>query len=75
MGDLLEKFETLDALEQQQLLEYLDFLLAKRKNKVKKFEYQAYRKRIINIGTWPDTDLVPMEEARELVNKWRPQEW
>jgi hypothetical protein len=75
MGDLLEKFDMLDTAGQQQLLDYLDFLLAKRRKKVKKFDYQAYRKRIVSIGTWSDADIAPIDEARQLINNWKPTTW
>ena len=76
MGELLSKFELLDTTGQQELLDYLDFLIAKRrKKKAKTFDYEAYRKRILTIGTWSDEDMAPIEEARRLFNNWKPREW
>lgn len=75
MGDLLSKFELLDNEGKQQLLDYLDFLLSKKKKKAKKFDYEAYRKKILTIGTWSDEDIAPIEEARKLMNNWKIQEW
>lgn len=72
MGDLLSKFEKLDAASKQQLLDYLDFLLSKSR---KKFSYVAYRKRILAIGTWSDEDIKPIEEANQLINNWKIKEW
>ncbi len=72
MGDLLSKFEKLDAASKQQLLDYLDFLLSKSR---KKFSYGAYRKRILAVGIWSDDDIKPIEEACHLVNNWKIKEW
>ncbi len=68
MGELLSKFELLDAMGKQELLDYLDFLISRRKKKKeKKFDYEAYRKRILTISTWSDEDVAPVEEARQLI--------
>ena len=72
MGELLSKFELLDIESKQQLLDYLDFLLSKKK---KKFDYKAYRKNILSVGVWTDEDIAPIEEARQLINNWKVQEW
>ncbi len=40
MGDLLEKFKMLDPEGKQQLLDYLDFLLTRKKNP-RPFNYKA----------------------------------
>ena len=72
MGELVSKFELLDAEGKQQLLDYLDFLLSRKR---KKFDYEAYRKRILTVGTWTDDDIAPIEEARQLINKWEIKEW
>ena len=74
MGDLLEKFEMLDTKGQQQLLDYLDFLLSQKKVS-KKFDYQAYRKGILTISTWSDEDIAPIEAARQLLNQRKLAEW
>lgn len=72
MGDLLSKFEMLDNASKQQLLDYLDFLLSKTR---KKFSYEAYRKRILTVGTWTDEDIKPIEEANQLIDNWNIKGW
>ncbi len=74
MGDLLEKFEMLDTKGRQQLLDYLDFLLIK-EQKLKAFDYKAYRKSILTIGTWSKEDIASIETARQLLNKRKLAEW
>jgi hypothetical protein len=73
MGELVSKFELLDPEGKQQLLDFLEFLLEKRKEE--KFDYEAYRKRILTVGVWTDEEIAPLEEARQLVNNWKVQEW
>lgn len=75
MGDLLSKFELLDAEGKQQVLDYLDFLLSKKKKKNAKFDVKAYRENLLKVGTWSDEDIAPIEEARQLINNWKVKEW
>ena len=72
MGDLLSKFELLDAEGKQQVLDYLDFLLSKKKTK---FDVKAYRENLLKVGVWSDEDIAPIEEARQLINNWKVKEW
>jgi hypothetical protein len=72
MGELISKFELLDMEGKQQLLDYLEFLLSRKKEK---FDYETYRKRILTVGVWTDEDIAPIEEARQLINNWKVQEW
>lgn len=74
MGDLLSKFELLDKEGKEQLLDYLDFLLSKKKKKGK-FDVKAYRESLLKVGVWSDEDIAPIEEARQLVNNWKVREW
>lgn len=72
MGNLLSKFELLDSESKQQLLDYLDFLLSKKK---KKFNYEAYSKRILAVSVWTDEEVAPIAEAEQLINNWKVKEW
>lgn len=75
MGELLSKFELLDADAKQQLLDYLDFLISKKKKKNAKFDVEAYRDNLLKVGVWSDEDIAPIEEARQLLNNWKIKEW
>ncbi len=75
MGELLSKFELLDADAKQQLLDYLDFLISKKKKKKAKFDVEAYRENLLKVSVWSDEDIAPVEEARQLLNNWRIKEW
>ena len=76
MGDLLEKFDMLDASGQQQLLDYLDFLLAKRRKKKKmRFDLKTYRENLLKVSVWSEKDLVIFDEIRAHANQWKIKEW
>ncbi len=75
MGDLLSKFELLDAEGKQQVLDYLDFLLSKKKKKKAKFDVKSYRESLLKVAAWSDEDITPIEEARQLLNNWKVKEW
>ena len=76
MGEILSKFELLDTQGKQQLLDYLDFLLSKKdKKKSEKFNYQAYRERILVLSIWSDEDLTAVQEVRQNLNNLKVQEW
>lgn len=62
---ILKKIELLDIEGQKQLLDFLDFLLLKQKEKHKQeFDYSTYRNRILGIGNWSDDDILEIEQAR-----------
>ena len=74
MGDLLSKFDLLDNEGKQQLLDYLDILIAKKKKKPK-FDLKTYRKNLLKVPVWSEEDIAPIMQARQLLNNWKPQEW
>ncbi len=70
MGEsILKKFDLLDAEGQKQLLNFLDFLLLKQKEKHSmEFNYQVYRDQILSIGNWTDQDIELIEKASYFLN-------
>ena len=77
MAELLLKYELLDPLGKQQLLEYLNLLLSsKTANKERpKFDVKAYRKNLLKVSVWSDEDISLIEEARQHFNSWQVKEW
>jgi hypothetical protein len=76
MGEILSKFELLDTQDKQQLLDYLDFLLSKKdKKRPEKFDYKAYRERILVLGIWSDEDIAVLNEARQNLNNMKIGGW
>ncbi len=76
MAELLLKYELLDPLGKQQLLEYLNLLLSTKaiKKQGPKFDVSAYRKNLLKISVWSDEDIALIEEARQHLNNWGPKE-
>jgi hypothetical protein len=78
MAELLLKFELLDPLGKQQLLEYLNLLLSTKttkKGEKAKFDVNAYRKNLLKVSVWSDEDIALIEEARQHFNNWKVKEW
>jgi hypothetical protein len=77
MAELLLKYELLDSLGKQQLLEYLNLLLSTKTTKKQgpKFDVNAYRKNLLKVSVWSDEDIALIEEARQHFNNWGPKEW
>lgn len=74
MGELISKFELLDPAGKQQLLDYLDFLLSKKKEKAK-FDVEAYRENLLKVSVWSEEDLAVFDEVRQHINQWKVKEW
>jgi len=72
MSELLAKFHQLDAFRQQELLDFLDFLLLKSK---KKQDSSDYKKKLLEVSVWNETDLAIFEENKKRFDEWQPTEW
>ncbi|MCF8374447.1 MAG: hypothetical protein K9H64_22690 [Bacteroidales bacterium] len=55
MNEFQIKYELLDARQQKQVRDFVDFLCSK-KNSVKPFNMPAYKKRILNVSTWTEEE-------------------
>ncbi len=77
MAELLLKYDLLDPLGKQQLLEYLNLLLSTKAKKKEgpKFDVNAYRKSLLKVSVWSDEDIALIEEARQHLNSWQVKEW
>jgi len=75
MGELLSKFELLDTESKQQLLDYLDFLLSKKRKKKAKFDLKAYRENLLKVSVWSEEDLAVFDEVKQHINQWKVKEW
>jgi len=77
MGEsIFKKIELLDAEGQKQLLDFLDFLLLRQKEKhSQEFIYETYRNQILAIGNWTDQDIELIEKTSRHLNQWQVQEW
>lgn len=77
MSELILKYSLLDAVGKQLLLDYLNTLLKEKKKTVpqQKFEYNAYRKKILLLGKWDEKDISLIKEAHINTNTWQIKEW
>jgi len=73
MSELLLKFNQLDAFQKQEVLDFLDFLLAKSKKQQR--DGNEYKKRLLEISVWSDEDLAIFEENKKRFDEWQPTEW
>lgn len=74
MKDLSIKFNLLNRIERQEVIDFIDFLL-KRKKKRNPELSSEYRKKILNVSTWTDADLAIFKKNQEYFNEWKIEEW
>jgi len=74
MNAIVVKYSTLNKTAQQELNDFMDFLLSKQEN-TRINLLMAYKKKILNVGIWSDSDLKIFEENRILFNQWKIQDW
>ncbi len=61
MNNLLAKYQTLSPDVQQEVNDFLEFVLAKYKDK-RLFNMKAWKKKIKRVSTWSDEDLQVFED-------------
>ncbi len=74
MSDVLLKYKLLNKSARQEVNDFLDFLLSKQKTEKNK-PVTAYKKKILNVSTWSESDLNVFKESDKMFNNWRVQEW
>lgn len=74
MSEFFLKIQSLDKEAQQEVADFVDFLLEK-KGRAKKQDADAYRQRLVNMSVWSDDDIKPIEEARQHFNNLTPSAW
>lgn len=79
MKDLVLKFNLLDAFHQQEVMDFLDFLLLKKRNKereaINNFDWDNYKKELLNMPVWTAEELEIFSENRKHINEWKTPEW
>ena len=73
MSDVLLKYKLLNKSARQEVNDFLDFLLSKQKTEKNK-PVTAYKKKILNVSTWSESDLNVFKESDKMFNNWRVQE-
>ena len=74
MSELLTKYRTLSPQTQQQVDDFVDFLLAKGQVR-KPFDMKAWKEKIKSVSVWSEEDIQVFEENRTLLNDWKSPEW
>ena len=75
MSDLVLKYSLLDNKGRKEVNDFLDFLLQKQQEK-KGNSLSAYKKKILGVTTWSDSDIESFRVNQELFNSsWRPEKW
>ncbi len=74
MSELFLKVQSLDKEAQQEVADFVDFLIEK-KGRARKHDPEAYRQQLMTISVWSDEDVKPIEEARQHFNNWKASEW
>ncbi|WP_114750489.1 hypothetical protein [Pleomorphovibrio marinus] len=75
MTDIVLKYSLLDKSGRKEVNDFLDFLLQKQREK-KGNSLSAYKKKILGVTTWSDSDIDSFRVNQELFNSsWKPEKW
>jgi len=74
MTDLILKYNLLDPSGRKEVLDFMDFLLTK-EIKSKKPVKNSYKKKILKVSVWNDSDIDVLIQNQEKLNQWKAQEW
>lgn len=74
MNDLVLKYNLLDPISKKELIDFLDFLLFRRK-KTSKSGLADYKKRILKVSIWSEADLNVFTLNNKLFKQWNAEDW
>lgn len=74
MNELLLKYNTLSPEGQQEVNDFLDFLLSKHEDQ-KPFDMKIWKEKIKEVSVWSEEDIKAFEENDKLFNHWKTEEW
>ncbi len=69
MTDIISKYKLLNKSARQEVNDFMDFLLSKQKAK-KRNSISNYKRKILSVSTWSDSDLMIFEKNKSLFNQW-----
>lgn len=75
MAELMTGFEQLNESGKQDLLAFMNELLAKKEKRKKPFDREKWKEDLLKIDVWPEDVLESIESARTHFNEWKPREW
>lgn len=74
MTNLALKYNLLDISAKKEVLDFIDFLLTK-KTKSKQLQKTDYKKKILKVSVWNDSDIDLLIQNLQKLNQWKAQEW
>lgn len=75
MTDIVLKYSLLNESGRKEVNDFLDFLLEKQRDK-KGNSPSSYKKKILGVTTWSDSDIESFQVNQKLFNSsWRPEKW
>jgi hypothetical protein len=74
MTDLALKYNLLDTSAKREVLDFMDFLLTK-ETKLQKPHKSDYKRKILKVSVWKDSDIDIMIQNQQKLNQWKAQEW
>jgi hypothetical protein len=74
MADITLKYSLLNKGARQEVNDFLDFLLHKQHEK-KGNSLSSYKKKILGVTTWTDSDIEVFKVNQKLFNSWRIEQW
>lgn len=74
MEDILSKFNLLDKNAKREVVDFMDFLISKKRT-IRRKLLSDYKKKILSVTTWTDEELKIFDENKRLLNQWRVERW
>lgn len=74
MDEVLTKYNALDSFFQNQVLQYIDYLLSMKKSS-EQINMSAYKEKILNVSTWREEDLEILNNNSKQFSEWKMEEF
>lgn len=74
MSDMSLKYRLLDRSAKEEVNDFINFLFSRQSRK-KSSSISGYKKKILSVSVWKDSDLKIFKENQKLFNSWAIQEW
>ncbi|MBN2836895.1 MAG: hypothetical protein JXR48_18210 [Candidatus Delongbacteria bacterium] len=74
MSDMSLKYRLLDRSAKEEVNDFINFLFSRQLNK-KSSSISGYKKKILSVSVWKDSDLEIFKDNQKLFSSWAIQEW
>ncbi len=74
MTEILLKYNLLDSYNRKEVLDFIDFLLNKKTEKIKK-DKTSYKSKILKVSVWSESDIDLIIQNQQKLNQWKAQGW